>query len=219
MSSRILPVVLLSSLASCATTPLESQHATDRVEEHESQDPTDEGEWVDLNEWVMDAADEATSPGPEQEAFNRLVGEWKVKCTMPVHVPDVDDSNRGEDVILIGTASNQALLGGRFLMSSINLDGYEQIWILGFDQRSEQFFRVDLVPEGGFFAEGGDLEGDEIRMKQLAGSSEDGGRAREFRLSPGEDRYVAQTFYQVPGAQGPGTPLALTGTFEFFRQE
>jgi hypothetical protein len=117
-------------------------------------------------------------------------------------------------MVLSGTARNRELFGGRFLISERNLEHRgEHLLILGFDRSSKEYFQLELSNGWtGFSASVGELEGEGVAMKEIAGPSD--GRVSVLLSQDSPDKYTVEQFYEDPGGV-----VHQTAVFEYTRKE
>lgn len=130
--------------AQIATMPTKS--APDAIEgtpSHRQQQPTAE----QMAE-MMRRHRELAQPGPEHERLAAMTGTWDVELKMW-------PAPGAEPVTSAGTMQAETIIGGRFLVQTMNLadtepDG-EQMSIIGFDRRSGEYIVMGMDTAGTYW--------------------------------------------------------------------
>jgi len=131
-----------------------------------SQDQLDSAEIAEMTMKSMRLG----KPGPEHEKLAALVGSWKTTTKWWL-------SRDGEPIVINGMATNELILGGRFLQSyNENTGGHieiSSISILGFDRRHEVFTIYSCDNMGTYAISAQGPYDEESNSTTMSGTDED----------------------------------------------
>ena len=100
---------------------------------------------------LVNRAMELAHPGPEHDRLSKLAGEWEQEISIWME-PGSDS------VVVRGTASNEMILGGRFLRFRSELEFMgtkgESLLLIGYDRRYRQYTILALDTWGTYFVTG-----------------------------------------------------------------
>ena len=113
---------------------------------------------------------EASQPGEEHALIAGLAGDWNQELKLT--------PSPGADVTTMeGEATNEMILGGRFLKteSDLHLPGVEggSLSLLGFDRRSEEFNNIGMDSEGTYWVTAKGTYDEEARTITMSGEDYD----------------------------------------------
>lgn len=154
---------------------------------------------------------EAVRLGEEHTLMATLVGEWhQVLKLTPAPGADV--------MTMEGTATNEMILGGRFLKteSDLHLPGKEggSLSILGFDRRSDEFNTIGMDTEGTYWVTAKGTYDDETRTITMSGEDYDPifGHLQEYDFKTrfvDEDTYVMEIWFKDAVHTRGGPPFMM----------
>ena len=154
---------------------------------------------------------EAAQPGEEHTMIAGLAGQWDQTLRLrPFPGADV--------TTMVGTSTNEMILGGRFLMteSSLSLPGYEQgsMSLLGFDRRGGEFNTIGLDTEGTYWVTAKGSYDADTRTITMSGEDYDplypGLQEYDFKIRfVDDDTYVTEIWFKDSVHTRGGPPFMM----------